>query len=217
MTDILFEGHDLPPSAPWLDDTVSDQAVRVVQRALADAFIVERGTNRGARIDAYNRHAGAPIGSAYCASGLYAWWTWAGVEGPPKAGDAYWSTIGRGGLGPASTDAWYWWARDTKRWMPVGHPLVHLVSPGWAALYGSGKPNDPCYHIECVIRVPDLAAPGGAPSRSWCTFGANTSRAGASRREGEAFDRKWFDDRTALARAGILGFVSLTPIQGGTT
>lgn len=173
--------HDL---APWLGDDTAP--VRAVRRALCDVFIAESppGSNRGRRIDLYNALAGVAVGSAYCAAAVGFWWRYAGLEVPS---------------GYVSTDNWYWWALRTRRFLPP--EAASRVVPGAAILYGTGAKGNPAFHIGLVIRT-----------TPWlCTFEANTSRAGAPRREGEAFDRKWYDQPEKIPL--LLGFVSPTPLE----
>ena len=116
--------------ASWLADDVPLLGRTIAQRALADVGICEvpQSSNRGPQIDAYNRRAGVPVGSYWCASAVGAWWADAGAEVP---------------AGYASCDHWMSWARKTGRWSD--RPAI-----GAAALYG--VPGD-AQHIGVVVRL----------------------------------------------------------------
>jgi len=109
-----------------------DARVRaVIVRALRDvAAVVEEppGSNRGAIVDDYNRRAGVPVASFWCASAVGAWWRDAGLAVP---------------TGYASCDNWLAWARKTGR-------FTQRPTLGAAVLYG--KPTD-ANHIGLVVRV----------------------------------------------------------------
>jgi hypothetical protein len=130
-----------PRGARWLEDPIdvrhSDDECRAtlaVERALRDAFLMEAppGSNRGKSIDAYNRRAGATLGSPYCASAATAWWEDVGLEVPAH--------------GRASCDLLYRWALTSRR-------FHHLPVVGALLLYGTGKPADTSNHVAIVIRL----------------------------------------------------------------
>lgn len=118
--------------ARWLPDaTTSDLNRRIVKRALLDIGICEipPGSNRSRVIDDYNRRAGAPAGSYWCAAAVHAWWQDAGAAVPES--------------GPAGCDEWMRWAKKTGRWSAT-------PAPGAAVVYG--KPTD-ANHIGVIVRV----------------------------------------------------------------
>lgn len=117
--------------ARWLPDATPALHRRIVERAIADIGILEMppGSNRSGVIDEYNRLAGVPVGSYWCASAVGAWWRDAGAPFLPP--------------GYASCDRWMAWARSTGRW--TGTPV-----PGAAVVYG--QPGD-ASHIGVVIRT----------------------------------------------------------------
>lgn len=110
-------------------------AVRaLIQRAIADiSAVVEEplGSNRGTIIDEYNRRAGAPLGSYWCASAVGAWMIDCGFPMPQ---------------GYASCDNIMAWGKKTGRWSAV--PVL-----GAMVLYG--KPGD-ASHIGLISRVTPL-------------------------------------------------------------
>jgi hypothetical protein len=134
----------MPRGARWLPDALDlrhndteCRAALAVERALRDAFLMESppGSNRGATIDSYNKRAGAPLGSPYCASAATAWWEDVGLEVPAS--------------GRASCDVLYRWALTTGR-------FHHAPAVGALILYGSGARNDPASHVGIVIRLTPL-------------------------------------------------------------
>ena len=133
-----------PRNARWLPDPmdmrhhdVECRGILAVERALRDVFLMEKpiGSNRGVTIDDYNRRAGAPLGSPYCASAATVWWEDAGLEVP--AADR------------ASCDVLYRWAITTQR-------FHHAPTIGAWVMYGTGKPEDPSNHVGIVIRLTPL-------------------------------------------------------------
>lgn len=96
----------------------------IVVRASLDVLTCREnpaGSNTSPRIDAYNRRAGAPLGSYWCASWATACYVDAGADVPPSA--------------RASCDVLAEWAMANDLWRPKGtRPL-----PGWMVLYTSGK------------------------------------------------------------------------------
>jgi hypothetical protein len=189
--------------APWLiaRDT-RDAAVHLaVRRALCDTLVMEAppGSNRGQRIDSYNLGAGAPIGSPYCAGAVTFWWRYGGLQVPPRD-PAYWRRIGKPILGPASCDAWYWWAIETLRFSAT--PTV-----GSAILYGNSlKTEDPSWHMGIVVRTNTSDG-----QKRLVTFEANTSLDGEYDRDGVAFDRRVIG---TISHRPILGYVRPYPIGG---
>ena len=130
-----------PRPARWLWDPIDlrheESACRAglaVERALRDVFLMENppGSNRSLSIDDYNKRAGAPLGSPYCASAATAWWEDVGLDVPPKD--------------RASCDVLYRWALETGRFHHA--PLV-----GSLILYGTGAKDNPATHVGIVIRL----------------------------------------------------------------
>lgn len=121
-------------SAPWLPNDTPALNALIVRRALLDIGICEMppGSNRSQRIDEYNIHAKAPIGSFWCASAVRAWWAESGASVPPT--------------GAASCDVWMEWAKKTKRWSK--EPVE-----GAAVVYGAITDAN---HIGVVVRVNPL-------------------------------------------------------------
>jgi hypothetical protein len=133
-----------PRGARWLDDPIDQRhsdiecrATLAVERALRDVFLMEAppGSNRGTSIDGYNRRAGAPLGSPYCASAATAWWEDVGLEVPAQS--------------RASCDVLYRWALQTGR-------FHHSPAIGALILYGTGKKENPADHVGLVIRLTPL-------------------------------------------------------------
>lgn len=114
----------LPPETP---DDVRD----VIARARLDLVeVVETppASNRSPTIDDYNRRAGVPVGSYWCASALGAWYEDAGLPTPP---------------GRAAVASWASWAKATGRWSAT--PVL-----GGAVLYAvNGSPH----HIGLIARI----------------------------------------------------------------
>jgi hypothetical protein len=134
----------MPRGARWLPDALDlrhmdseCRAALAVERALRDAFLMEApvGSNRSASIDSYNRRAGAPLGSPYCASAATAWWEDVGLEVPAH--------------GRASCDLLYRWSLTSRR-------FHHLPVVGALILYGTGKRDNPSDHVGIVIRLTPL-------------------------------------------------------------
>ena len=157
-----------PRGARWLPDAMDERghdeacrAILAVERALRDAFLMERpvGSNRSPTIDGYNTRAGSPLGSPYCASAATAWWEDVGIEVPERD--------------RASCDVLYRWAFTTGR-------FHHAPAIGSLILYGSGREPDPANHVGIVIRLTPLLM----------SLEANTSLDGKFNREGFAFDRR---------------------------
>ena len=152
-----------PAMAGWLEGSPDALGTAIVMRLFRDLLICEEppSSNRGARIDAYNTRAGAPLGSYWCASFLACVWDDAGAETPGY------------GLAP-SCDEWVRYAKREGLWVPkTERPKV-----GNAVLYGT--PTD-AHHIGCIVRTaPILRAttttrsaqrrPSGSPVPRWANF-----------------------------------------------
>ena len=124
-----------PAMAGWLEGSPDALGTAIVMRLFRDLLICEEppSSNRGARIDAYNTRAGAPLGSYWCASFLACVWDDAGAETPGY------------GLAP-SCDEWVRYAKREGLWVPkTERPKV-----GDAVLYGT--PTD-AHHIGCIVRT----------------------------------------------------------------
>lgn len=126
----------IPPDTPSL-------AIAICDRALSDIVVCEtpRSSNRGGRIDEYNRRAGAPLGSYWCASAATAWVVDAGGDVPPTD-RAVCETIMR-------------WAIAQQLWFstPVIGAFVLYGTPDG---HGSWKVNDAghyAHHVGIVVRV----------------------------------------------------------------
>jgi hypothetical protein len=115
----------------WLPDDLSQLQKAIVYRAFADAGICEMppSSNRGGRIDEYNRRAGAPLGSYWCASWATAVWEDCGAA-LPKADRA-------------STNALMQWAKKEGLWHST--PVV-----GAMVIYGA---NGHAEHVGIIIRT----------------------------------------------------------------
>lgn len=140
----------------WLAPALTDPLrLRIVERAGVDVLLLEtpRGSNRGTRIDEYNRAAGVPeslilAGKAYyCGSTLAAWWRESGAETPGKYRDP-------------SCDEWVKFAIRTGTWHPKGS---YRPQVGDAVVYGKASPQGPvqlpdgrrvdAVHIGAVVRT----------------------------------------------------------------
>lgn len=127
-----------PSQAGWLTGTEPQMRLAIVFRALADLGVCETppGSNRGGRIDEWNRRAEAPPASYWCEAWANAVWTDAGAETPPSL--------------RASTDAMIIWGKQTKRWRPVSAtPEI-----GDQVLYGKTVAGAlDANHVGIVVRV----------------------------------------------------------------
>ncbi len=136
MSPVRYTLGDLALSPPcrWLPATVSRQAEIVVREACAALGTLEDppGTNRGPEIDEWNRRAGVPVGSYWCAAFAGEMWRRAGVEPPP---------------GYAACDRLMAWGRATGRW------TEHVPTLGALVLYG--VPGD-ARHVGIVVRTAPL-------------------------------------------------------------
>lgn len=124
-----------PSFAGWLGDDVPPLHKAIIFRAFADLGICENpaSSNRSGRIDEYNRRAGAPLASYWCAAAATAWLVDAGADAPPQD--------------RASCDAIMAWAKKVGLWHST--PI-----PGALVLYGT--PAD-AHHIGLVVRVAPYA------------------------------------------------------------
>lgn len=122
-----------PAMAGWLSDDLPALNRNIVWRAFADAGICEVpvSSNRSGRIDEYNKRAGAPVGSYWCASWATAVWEDCGASLPRS--------------GRASCDALMQWAKAKGQWSQK--PVI-----GALILYGSRQPLD-ANHVGIVIRI----------------------------------------------------------------
>lgn len=120
-----------PAMCGWLPDTLSQLQKAIVFRAFADAGICEQpmSSNKGGRIDEYNRRAGAPIGSYWCASWATAVWEDCGAALPKSS--------------RASCDVLMQWAKKEGLWN--SKPVI-----GALVIYGT--PSD-AEHVGIVIRL----------------------------------------------------------------
>jgi hypothetical protein len=118
--------------AGWLSDEVPHLNRLIVMRALCDLGICEtpEGSNRGGRIDGYNRRAGAPLGSYGCASWATAVWVDCRATVPPTS--------------RASCDVVMAWAQREGQWSRRA-PVV-----GAFVLYGTEADAS---HIGILIRT----------------------------------------------------------------
>lgn len=132
-------GLAVTPPCPWLTADVDSVTAVVIHEAHASLAVTEHplGSNRGPQIDAWNRSAGVPLASYWCAA--WAGWVWkqAGLTMP---------------AGYASCDRIMQWAKETKHWTP------HVPSLGAFVLYG--KPGD-ATHIGIVIQLDPLISAEG--------------------------------------------------------
>jgi hypothetical protein len=149
--------REVPEGARWLANKVMSEREQVrrtlARRAMADLGELEEplGSNRSPMIDLYNKAAGVPVGSFYCASSTAAWWRSAGLATPPLE-RAWWKQYGLPHLGPASCDGWLKWGLVTGR-------FVSRPEPGNLMLFGSMQDAT---HVEMVVRTgPLLLTVGG--------------------------------------------------------
>lgn len=132
-------------SASWLPADVPSLERRIVVAALDCVGVCEEplGSNTGPEIDEWNRAAGVPVKSYWCASFAAAVWKASGAQLPPY---------------PASCDSWMTWAKRHGYWRPA-------ASVGCVVLYG--VPGD-AKHMGIVVRtVPQsLSVEGNAAVES---------------------------------------------------
>jgi hypothetical protein len=133
---VLYQarGFAVDPPCRWLGPEVGATAELVVREACAALGICEEppGSNRGPEIDGWNRAAGVPLASYWCASFAGAMWQRAGIE-PPR--------------GYASCDRLMAWGQQTGRW------TAHVPSLGALVLYG--VPGD-ARHVGVIVRITPL-------------------------------------------------------------
>ena len=120
-----------PVMAGWMPDATPALQKAIVWRAFCDAGICElpMSSNRGGRIDEYNRRAGAPLGSYWCASWATAVWEDCGAALPKT--------------GRASTDLLMQWAKKEGLWHST--PILGAI-----VIYGT---NGDAEHCGIVIRT----------------------------------------------------------------
>jgi len=146
----------IPSAAAWLPETLDPHAAAVVRHALARVGVCEvpLGSNRGELVDQWNREAGAPLASFWCASFASAMWRYAGL---PTAGK---------GKNP-SCDELMKFARDSGRW---------ATRPALGALVFYGPHAKDATHVALVVRVsPSVLVVGGNER-----MGAKASRNGVA-------------------------------------
>lgn len=176
--------HPWPHIFPWFTDALPVLNRQIVMRALQDLGTCEEpaGSNRGERIDEWNKRAGSPLGSFWCASWATSVWEDAGAEVPFSE--------------RASCDRIVSWALHESLWIPnnsvsrdprvyEGHFVVYTNREKLA----SG--NLDAVHIGVVIRcAPYLLSLEG-----------NSSLGGAFSANGEAVVLRRVDVRR------VYGFV----------
>jgi hypothetical protein len=146
-----LEYQPWPSMCAWLPDELPSFQKAIVFRAHSEVGICENppSSNRSGRIDEYNRRAGAPLGSYWCASWATAVWEDCGCLLPKE--------------GRASTDVLRSWAINNGLWSmePVYGALV---------IYGKGVDAE---HVGIVGRLTPLlrsyegnAGAAGAPTRN---------------------------------------------------
>lgn len=120
-----------PALAGWLQAELPLLNRLIVMRTLCDLGVCENppGSNRGGRIDEYNRRAGAPLGSYWCSSWSTAVWEDCGAGLPPSA--------------RASCDVVRAWAKERGQWFMT-------PKEGAFVLYGTEADAS---HIGIVVRV----------------------------------------------------------------
>ena len=76
----------IPMMGVWLPETLEPHALAVCRHALSRVGVCEvpLGSNRGELVDQWNREAGAPPASFWCASFASAMWRYAGLPTPGK-------------------------------------------------------------------------------------------------------------------------------------
>ena len=143
--------HTWPAQCAWLPDDLPQFQKAIVFRAHSDVGICEDppSSNRSGRIDEYNRRAGVPLGSYWCASWATAVWEDCGCLLPKE--------------GRASTDTLMQWAKKNGLWS--AEPVI-----GALVIYGKGNNAE---HVGIVGRIKPLlrsyegnAGAAGAPTRN---------------------------------------------------
>lgn len=125
----------------WLDALdVPPQIIAAARNALTDVGEHERphGSNRGKKIDGYNRESGSPLGSYWCATAVAAWLRRAGCWVPSREA--------------GSCDRWVKDAKVGGRWIAraKGAPLPKDIPVGSVVLYGTHAPFD-ASHCGLVV------------------------------------------------------------------
>jgi hypothetical protein len=137
--------------APWVDDAAPHYIRAIVEGAIESIGCCEEplGSNRGPQVDEWNRAAGVPVGSFWCASWAGAIWRAAGVSLPGF---------------PARVEAWREWAVRNGTWRQ--HPEA-----GDAVIYGT---TFRASHIGIVIRTaPAVLSIEGNTTIEGATFERN--------------------------------------------
>lgn len=118
--------------AAWLaPKQVEPLRLAIIERALLDLGLCEVpvGSNRGTRVDEYNKATYAPLGSPWCASAATAWYREAGAEVPPTE--------------QAATNRWMSWAKKNGSWSDK-------PSLGAVVVYGTGGVAN---HVGVIVRI----------------------------------------------------------------
>jgi hypothetical protein len=126
-------------SARWMPLATPQLQREIVWRAFCDIGICEDppGSNRSVDIDEYNRLAGAPVGSYWCASWAAAMYRDAGAQTPGKGKDPV-------------VEEWLKWARANGTFIDRSQS----PEPGYLALYDYAKdPKQRTDHCGIVVRV----------------------------------------------------------------
>jgi hypothetical protein len=145
--------------APWLP--INHPCRNLVETAIAAIGICEEppGSNRGPQVDQYNRDAGVPDASYWCAAAVGAWYRTVQLPVP---------------IGYASCENWHRWAKQTGRWSD--YPAV-----GAAVLYGK---EGVAHHIGLIIRtVPLILSVEGNTTIEGAAFAAARNGVGVSLKE----------------------------------
>lgn len=130
-----------PRLAGWLvpGQNCTPLGYSIVDRAFRDLGILEvpNGSNRGTRLDAWNRRAGTPLGSWWCA-------IWAGLV---------WADCGA--LVPENFSGTDYWLPFVKEGRERARP-----EPGDAVIYGLKKPGPVvpwgnAHHMGIIVRAPE--------------------------------------------------------------
>lgn len=134
VVSLSVSGLLVTPPCPWLPLDVGAKAALVVHEAHAAIGICEDpvASNRGAEVNQWNRDAGVPVGSYWCASFAGAMWKRAGLQVP---------------AGYASCDVLLAWGKRTGRFSQ------HVPSLGALVFYGKG---DDAHHVGIIVRTAPL-------------------------------------------------------------
>jgi hypothetical protein len=146
-------GFAVTPPCPWLNvmgpGRVAELVIREACAALG-VLEVPLESNRGPEVDAWNKLAGAPPGSYWCAAFAGAMWRKAGLTLP---------------AGYASCQVLMRWAQTTGRWTP------HEPSLGAMVFYGDAAG---AHHVGLIVRM----MPAWLSVEGNTTFSAQFSRNG---------------------------------------